>query len=1536
MNLVPSANDVAIVGVAVRYPGAKTVGEFWKNLCDGKESITFFSEEELISSGISEQDLKDPNYIKSNGALDGIDLFDGSFFGYTPAECEILPPQFRLFLECVWEAIEDSGHNLDDYSGQIGLYAGSGTNSYFLDNILPNKNVIDAALGLQLRIFNDKDFLPLHVSYKLDLKGPSLNVQTACSTSLVAVHIACQSLLSGECDLAVAGGASIDAVQRTGYLYGEGFINSKDGHCRAFDEEASGSVNGNGVGVVLLKRLEEALEDNDNIYAVIKGSAINNDGNLKIGFTAPSIDGQAKVIAEAMSMAEVDGSMVGYIETHGTGTLLGDPIEIAALTKAFVDSGKTGKCIIGSLKPNIGHADTAAGVGGLIKTALMLKHKLLLPSLNFKTLNPRIDLKNIFSVNTKLTHWHSDTIRCAGVSSFGIGGTNSHIVLSEAPVKNSSSTEDHEIFLLSAKTETALQQMRANLLEFVKEHPETSIGDVAFTLKVGRKVFEKRNFFVCNSRQKLIETLEGSHAAQCYSVNDKQLMKSLCFMFPGGGAQYIGMGHELYQSELIFKNSVDECAAILKDILGTDIKDVLFPSQANSEKASLQFEKTMYSLPCLFVIEYSVARLLMSWNLTPSYMIGHSMGEYTAACLSGVFSLFDALKIVATRGRLFDSLPEGAMVSIFLSLEELKKYPISNLSIAAINGPEMTVVSGAKNEVLLLQSVLEKNDIECKPIHINVGAHSAHVDAVLDTFKQCLSGVKFNAPSIPFVSNLSGTWITANEAKNPDYWVRHLRSTVRFSDGIETIFHQKNTAIIEVGPGRSLTTLCLAHPVRSTYQLVVNSMPGIKDGISEKANLLNTIGRLWGSGLNVDWKSCATTRDNSKVSLPTYPFERKRYWLERLPENRLKQNTSGRLPLSDIFYLPSWKRSASILEQNKSFQNPYDGYFLIFQNKAEIDDEVVTRFKRYTSKIILVADGEDFNSSEDGFTINIKKEDHYELLIKQLITENKLPLRVVHSFAFTQATSFENDGLVDIDSLYDEQYKGFYSLLYLSKALGKSAIRENVRIICSTNSLHNVTGEEKISLPNVTLLGMIKVIPKEFTNISCVNIDFLIKSKADYQWISDCILKQAIDNGENISNNISAYRGGFQWVPSFENIALKSLSPDTIPFKDGGVYIIAGGLGDVGLIIASQLVKTTRKIKLVLLGRSLFPVRDKWEEIVSKQDDQIAEKVKKLLAIERSGGEIHIIQADISNLRNVQDAKEEILNKYGIVNGIIHAAGTTVGGVILLKDTHMAEAVLASKVKGTLVLNNVFADTDLDSFILFSSINSVLPIYGQADYSAASLFMEAFAQYRKYGMGKPTTVISWDRWQSTGHAIEVEQKTRRLTGDDLEAGISPEEASEAFYKIITTRLSHVIVSPYDLEHRIKINNRNLVDIVDEIQASKDDKVTNPRPNISTAYQAPANTEEEKIEKIWSDVIGIHKIGVNDNLFEIGGHSLMASRIISHIKKEMKAEISLAEFFKEPTIANLASIINSGVKREVSPRKEIKVMDRTNTDITVEL
>lgn len=883
---------IAIIGMSGRFPGAKDTETLWKNLLEGRESIARFSDNELHPR-VSHEITSKEHYVRARGILDGIELFDEAFFRMSPREAEIMDPQHRLFLELSWEALEDAGYNPESFDGLIGVYGGAGINTYLAHNLLTNRELIQTVGEHQIYIANAPDYITSRVAYKLNFKGPAVSVYTSCSSSLVAVCLAFEALNNYHCDIALAGGVFVHCPQESGYLYQEGEIFSSDGRCRPFDSAAQGTVFSNGGGIVALKRYEEALEDGDCIYAVIRSAAINNDGSDKVSFLAPSVSGQAEVIATAHANAGINPETISYVEAHGTGTPVGDPIEIEALTQAYqLKTRKEHFCAIGSIKGNIGHLDAAAGVAGLIKTALILHHGIIPPSINFEQPNPNIDLiHSPFYVNTAPVTWDTnDHPRRAGVSSFGVGGTNAHVILEEPPtVMNRQAKRSWEVLLLSAMSPPALERVTERFIGHRGNHPDLRLSDAAYTLAVGRKHFTCRRMVVCQDWNDALETLQTPLG---YTDNDSVLpsrRREIAFMFSGQGSQYPSMGYEIYQTETAFREAIDQCAETLLPHLECDVRDILFPPPGDSEDASSRLRNTYYAQPALFTIEYALATLLMSWGITPQALVGHSIGEYVAACLAGVFSLEEALTIVAFRGAIMSKLPEAAMVAVFLPEHELTSLLDEGLSVAAVNAPAICSVSGQFDPIESLKERLNSMHIDWRDLHTSHAFHSSMVEPILDEFIDRVKQADLRAPHLPFLSNVTGTWITPEEATNPGYWGKHLREHVRFSACVRELQKTPGRVFMEVGPGRTLSALVKLHLKDDDDQVVLSCIRHPQEHRSDMAFLLHTIGELWACGGEINWERFYGNEKRQRVALPTYPFDRKRRWIDTVEHTAITE-----------------------------------------------------------------------------------------------------------------------------------------------------------------------------------------------------------------------------------------------------------------------------------------------------------------------------------------------------------------------------------------------------------------------------------------------------------------------------------------------------------------------------------------------------------------------------------------------------------------------------------------------------------------------
>jgi acyl transferase domain-containing protein/acyl carrier protein len=1386
-------------------------------LCNGIESISLFNEKQLQDAGIDSKLINDSAYVRARGVIEKADQFDARFFGYTPREAELMDPQHRIFLECAWEALENAGYNTDIYHSLIGVYAGMSMNSYFLNNLFLNPNITQGDAGIQILIGNDKDFLATRVSYKLNLQGPSVVIQSACSTSLVAVHLACQGLLSGECDMALAGGVSIKIPHESGYIYQEGGILSPDGHCRAFDAKAQGTVGGNGIGIVVLKRLADAIADKDHIFAVIKGSAINNDGSNKVGYTAPSISGQANVIARSLLMAEVHPETISYIETHGTGTNLGDPIEIAALTECFrASTEKKGFCALGSVKTNIGHLDAAAGVTSLIKTVLALKHKKLPPSLHFENPNPKIDFDNSpFYVNTTLREWKVDGIpRRAGVSSFGIGGTNAHVVLEEAPPQGpSGKSREWQLLMVSAKTVTALENVTTNMAEYLKQCTEQSFTDIAYTLKMGRRAFKHRRILVCRDHNDAVDAFMKMDPKRVFTGYNETSDRPIRFMFPGQGTQYVNMALELYKTESVFHEQVDHCCKLLQPVLGIDLRKLLYPSEQDTESAMQQLKQTIIAQPALFVIEYAMARLWMSWGVKPQAMIGHSIGEYVAACLAGVFCVEDALRLVAERGRMMQQMPAGAMLAVALSKEKIEPFLGEQLSLAAINEPSVCVVSGPTDAIASMEDRFAKERVPCRRLYTSHAFHSRSMDEILEPFSRLVSNINLHPPKLPYISNVTGTWITDAEATDAHYWARHLRKTVLFAPGIEQLLHEPEQILLEVGPGRSLSSLLKRHPDRTNNHVILSSIRHPKDQQSDIAFLLNTLGKLWLSGIEVDWSSFYADEKRHRIPLPTYPFERESYWIA--PQKGIRSDMSKSTALgkkSDIsewFYIPSWKRSALTLSDHEgdSF-SASNKRMLMFIDSHDFVLKLVKQIQELGYEVITVSPGENFSlSGAHSFTINPCNQEDYDALIRTLEEQDGLPSTIGHLWSITTNKETQAD-IGYTDRLLD---KGIYSLLYLTQALGKRGHTDPLQINVISNNMQEVTGDDLLYPEKATLLGPCKVIPKEYPNITCRSIDILIPQSATR--FEERLINQLKEefSSDNPATAI-AYRGNHRLIQTFEPIRLNKPHLKSYRLRQGGVYLITGGLGGIGLVLAEYLAKETQA-RLILTSRSGFPEASKWQQWLSthEEDNSISRKIIKLKEIEQLGAEVLIIQADVTNEQKMKGVISQAKIRFGQINGVIHSAGLPDGTIIQRRSRKTTEEVFAPKVKGTLVLDSVLKDNHLDFLILCSSLASILGPMGQVGYCSANAFLDAFAYNKRYRDGTFTIAINWDTWQEVGMALKAVKQLSKT----LDLPISQSQTTEVnhpLFDYVTSDdpgkeiyVSHLSVKKHWVlnEHRVK-------------------------------------------------------------------------------------------------------------------------------------
>jgi len=1209
--------DIAIVGMSGRFPGARNVDEFWHNLASGIESITRLSDQEILDSGVPASYLSNPSYVKAAPVLDEPGHFDAGFFGFSPMEARSMDPQHRILLELAHESLEHAGYDPDRYPGRIGVFTGSALNTYFT-NVGLNRRLAEEYIPTL--IGNDKDFLSTRISYKLNLKGPSITVQTACSTSVVAVHLACQSLLSEETDMALAGAISVRVPHRAGYFYDGGGVVSPDGHVRAFDAKANGTVFGSGGGIVVLKRLADALSDGDTIHAVIKGSAVNNDGSEKASYTAPSVNSQADAVVEALAKAGVEADSISYIEAHGSGTPVGDPIEIRALTKAFrAFTHRSGFCAIGSVKTNVGHLDAAAAIAGMIKTILALEHRQLPPSLHFGEANPEIDFPGTpFFVNTQLREWTSDGPRRAGVMSTGMGGTNAHVVLEQAPEADASTDASPPFLLiLSARTQTALDEATHRLREFLNHNESVNMSDVAYTLQIGRKAFAHRRSLVCAGREDAIAALGQENPKRVLSGRAEGSRRPLIFLLPGIGDHYVGMAHDLYEKGGVFKREVDRCADILKPHLGLDISTILYPVSRNwktaSERKGIDLKRmlgrrtdapdnadaralnqTLLAQPALFSIEYAMARLWQSFGITPDAIVGHSMGEYVAACLAGVLSLDDALRLIATRARLVNELPRAAMLAVTLPEDELLRLLPRDLSVSLINGPRLCVVAGPVAAVAEFERTLNEKSIICRHVQNAHAFHSRMLDPIVKAFEEEVSKVRLNEPRIPYISNVTGTWITPSEATDPAYWARHATRPARFSDALHELWQFNDPVLLECGPGRTLGVLAMQHPDRRDggAPVTVSSIRHDYENQSDVEFLWHGVGNLWTSGVEIKWDDVHLGEQRRRVPLPTYPFEGQHHWLDPLqgPEAapRTRELVHKNPNPSEWLYVPSWRRllprpvgvHETALRMGKAVT------WLVFEDDSGFAPVLTTRLNAAGHQVVSVRPGRAFQQvGPRTFTIDPASSQHHDLLIRALQANQSLPDRIIHAWSVAGNPS---DRAPD-ENFTRAQALGFYSLLFLARALAAHEIGHEVKLFALSSNVHEVSGAERLCPEKSTLLGPCMVIRQEYPNIRVKSIDVDVpEHSGDHESAADLVLGEFL---ESDSYPFVAYRNAQRWVQTYEPVAPGNVGHGNSSFREGGVYLITGGLGKIGLAISEYLAGKYRA-KLVLVGRSSLPGRE--------------------------------------------------------------------------------------------------------------------------------------------------------------------------------------------------------------------------------------------------------------------------------------------------------------------------------------------------------
>lgn len=1459
---------VAIIGLAGRFPGADDIDGFWQLLADGGSGLTAVTDADLESAGVDPQLSGQPDYVRVWGGFSDPTAFDAGFFGYAPREAQLLDPQQRVFLECAWNALEHAGYGSGKSRGRTGVYAGGSLNYHFT-HIHSDPSLRDSVAPLQAGLGNVSGMIASRVAYHLDLEGPSVGVQATCATGLVSVHLAVQALLSGECEMAVAGAVSVGQPKPAGYLYEAGGIGAPDGQCRPFDAAASGTIFTNGVGAVILKRLGDAKAAGDMVYAVIAGSAIGNDGSSKVGLTAPSVKGQASVLKKALANAGIAPSAVDYVEAHATATAIGDPIELTALNRIYGPSlraeGRT--CLIGSLKGNVGHMDAAAGIGGLIKTVLALRHECLPPSGNFTTPSSACDFESgPFRVAAGKSDWKADADRPrrAAISAFGMGGSNAHVIIEEAPARQESAEGETGTLLLplSARSAASLAAMQSSLSDALSKtgkHQGVSLADVAHTLQTGRETFNHRSITLATTLSDAAERLKAASGPGFATGQIPQHDPSLVFMFPGQGSQHVGMARALYEREEHFRAALDECLSLIPDDL--EIRALLL---AGPDASDTGLDRTDRAQPALFAVEYALARMWMHKGLQPRAMIGHSVGEYVAACLAGVFSLKDAMLLVLARGRLMQGCAAGGMLSVMLPEADLRARLDEGLEIAAVNGPGSCVVAGDTEVLHRFAERLEKDGTGCRLLRTSHAFHSAAMEPILEEFAGLFGGVALSAPAIDVMSNLSGNWLRAEEARNPAYWTEHLRRAVNFSDGMKHLLEFSAPVLLEVGPGSMLSRL--ARQQANDDCRIVTSLPDAAGTVDAADHALLAFGQLWLAGIDVRWEALDNGSPRRRVGLPGYHFERQSYWIAPPTVGREMAAAATHRPMAEWFHQPVWKTRPLKIGVSAAAK----GRWLVFGAALpEIPRGI---------DVVLVGEGATFSASEKAYTIDPASAEHLLALFDDLARKNWTPDQIISGF-----------GLADTD-LPDAAWN---FALALAGTLAGGALRPDVTFI--GRSMHGIFAADEVQPAKARINGLVRMLSQELPGLSCRSID--VQGLPDVnatKYLRDVVSSPLVE-GEQIY----ALRDGVLFMLSHERVELSDVEAGSIT-KPGETYLVIGELlGGLGLVYARALIKAGAKV--ILAGRAGIPLVPDWERWLASHSPRhpVSLFIQTLRSLGTPGKDYLLFSGDVSEAQWLRSVLEEGEKSLGTVKGVFHTAamGDQYSGLLGNEsfDTKSLQAVKSGTIDA---LDRVLGQRS-DIFVLVqSSLSSIVGGRGLGRYAAENAYLDAFVSAKRNASGPVWKSVNWDACASV-HATEAGHAAHRE--------ITPEEVWQVTALVLSqTSPASIVVTPYDLE------NRPSADVQGSDGATANGQKS-ARSGVSAAYAAPEGPLEEEVVAIMAELLGINGIGVADNFFELGGHSLLAIQVVARLRKRFDVEIPMrALLFDAPTAAGLARVIQEGL------------------------
>lgn len=1451
---------VAIVGMAGRFPNAANVHEFWNNLVAGRECL---GATERISGIDGRRD--GAHWVEADCTLPGADLFDAEFFGMNPRECEITDPQHRLLLELAWEAVENAGFKIPAHGASVGVFAGGHYTSYFRPPA--ELNVLEI---LPQMIGTDKDYLATRVSHRLNFTGPSITVQSACSTSLASVHLACQAIIGGECEAALAGGVAICTPHLRRQLYLPGGMLSPDGYCRAFDADARGTIFTEGGGVVMLMPFDDAIAKRMNVYAVIRGSAMNNDGGMKGGYSAPSLEGQIRVLRQAHAASGVRPEDFGFIEAHGTGTVLGDAIEVAALTRVFRESTtEVGLCRLGSVKTNVGHMASAAGVAGLIKASLALQTGLVPPTVNFTQPNPELGLATSpFRVNTETEKWPSGPRpRIAGVSSFGVGGTNVHVVLQETPTVSTGQPTKRtwHAHPISAKSPGALRAGAAQLSSLLTVNDEVFAAEAAYTLAVGRQEFEHRAVLISGAKGGTSRFSVGASAERAHLPERPRI----AFLFPGQGAQYAAMASELYSSEPEFKRQLDQCLSIFGQESDLDLEALLLDKSKNPKQREA-IRNTAAAQPALFITSYSLAKLLESFGVTPDLMLGHSVGEYVAACLAGVLSLPDAISIVTKRGALMQSVNRGEMLAVSLKSEQLAQLLPPGLDLAAINAPLQSVVAGPQHEIDAFKARLKALDIPCQTLQTSHAFHSRSMDPVIAAFEEAMSSVARRSPTLTYISSLSGQQITLSEIESPDYWSRQLRSTVQFSAGVGEVSRIGASIFIEVGPGGQLCSLARQARGKSPAAFI-QTMPGSAEKF-DSCHLARALSELWVSGGHVKWEAAYAGEDRRIISsLPSYAFQRSSFWTDPqivpVPIDKAKRKDPA-----DWLYAPTWIRTPRLdVTESWTGQN-----VLLLSANRSLAQQFASILRERGATI--------------SFAERLVADEANEILNGGAACQRVILL------CDPQAP----DNYLDSAEFLRAQDAGIFALL---KTLGVFREIAPLQIDIVGGAFFEVVGDELVRPDLAPMLGFAAVVPQEHQNVRCrvVDVEF---TKGDWQENLERVLDIL---AAPVSEPFIALRNGYCWTRLFSPIPRRA-DEASIRTKAHGIYLITGGLGEIGAVLA-EFLAATAQARLILVGRRPVPPRSKWMNILNSSDasSDEAQVIKAIQEVEARGGQVWTFRADVSNRADMHRLRKFIETEIGKLDGAILAAGK-----LGLNGTQFDEKTSSTyyehfeaKTLGVMNFALEFGDLDLDFCVLISSLSTILGGLGHCAYAAANHAADALICRRNRGQQNKWIFSSWDLWRPRGKRADLSQVSERI----FEAAIQPEEGKALFARMLSARLQpQMIICTRDLSAQYEQWVKNAGRI--PVSRTGDPLALHARPAAVGVFEAPAGEIEEYVAGFWCEALGLEQVGRNDNFFALGGHSLLTVQILAKATKEFGIEVPVSEALQAPTVREFAELVEA--------------------------